>query len=275
MATVVSQNGWPVNPPRRKRQIGNQGAAVTVADGPAGDVLVHVCTQIDLRVEDIDMNSTRGEYDDWGYANRNVRGSADISNHASATAVDINATRHPLGVRNTFSAKQVAEIHKILDEVDNVVRWGGDYRGRVDEMHFEINDNYIGVKRVADRLRRQNNTEDDVSYDDAYRAIRDYFNRKIVNPRDDAKPGTTTTLATQLQFSDWRYVRLIRVVQDMVRPLYNDEAAAAAAFSRIEQQLADAEAKIPTAEEIVDILIEQLGAEGACELVAARTQQLG
>ncbi len=149
----VSQNGWPVNPPRGARTIPGTDVRVNVADGPAGDVLMHVLGQVNSRVEDISMNSTEGEADDWGYAERNVRGSGDISNHASATAVDVNATRHVLGARDTFTPTQVQEIHRILGEVDNVVRWGGDYTGRRDEMHFEIVGSQEEVRAVAERLR--------------------------------------------------------------------------------------------------------------------------
>ncbi|MEV7042210.1 M15 family metallopeptidase [Amycolatopsis sp. NPDC051061] len=149
---AVSQNGWPVDPARRARTIPGSSVRLTVADGPAGDVLMYVASQFDKRVEDIDLRSSRGEFDDWGYANRPIRGSTSTSNHASATAVDFNATRHPMGVRNTFSAAQRAEIHRILAEVDNVVRWGGDYSGRVDEMHFEINAPYARVATVAGHL---------------------------------------------------------------------------------------------------------------------------
>ncbi|TDQ04911.1 M15 family metallopeptidase [Labedaea rhizosphaerae] len=144
----VSQNGWPVDPPRHSRLIPGTTTKVVVADGPAGDVLLSVLAQVAKRVESPDG----GQLDDWGYAHRTVRGSADTSNHASATAVDLNATRHPLGKRGTFTPQQVDEIHKILAEHGNVVRWGGDYHGRVDEMHFEINADQAAVARVAANL---------------------------------------------------------------------------------------------------------------------------
>ncbi|HWM07117.1 MAG TPA: M15 family metallopeptidase, partial [Actinophytocola sp.] len=152
----VSQNGWPVNPARGMRTIPGTNTRVNVADGPAGDVLMHVLGQVHTRVEDVDMLSDQGERDDWGWAERNVRGSNDISNHASATAVDINATRHALGAVGTFNQTQVQEIHRILGEVDNVVRWGGDYTGRRDEMHFEIIGTVDEVNAVAERLRQAN-----------------------------------------------------------------------------------------------------------------------
>lgn len=153
----TSQNGWPTNPPRSRRQVPGTGVWLTVADGPAGDVLLWVLSQFDKRVEDLDLNSTRGELDDWGHADRPIRDGVETSNHASATAVDANATRHPLGVRGTFTRAQVDEIHRILAEAGGVVRWGGDYTGRADEMHFEINATPSAVATVAARLTQQEN----------------------------------------------------------------------------------------------------------------------
>jgi uncharacterized protein YukE len=150
----VSQNGWPVNPQRSAHTIPGTNIRVTVADGDAGEVLMHVLGQVNSRVEGVELNGPAGEHDDWGYADRNVRGSHAISNHASATAVDINATRHVLGAQGTFTPEQTTEIHSILGEVDNVVRWGGDYTGRRDEMHFEIIGTQEEVARVAERLRQ-------------------------------------------------------------------------------------------------------------------------
>lgn len=81
----------------------------------------------------------------WGYNFRPVRGSTKPSNHGRATAVDFNAPEHPLGKRGTFMPEQVAAIHEILADLDGVVRWGGDYKNRADEMHFEI----VGTPRAV------------------------------------------------------------------------------------------------------------------------------
>jgi hypothetical protein len=145
---------------------GTADVRVTVADGPAGDVLIHVLSQVHARVESLELDGTRGELDDWGYAARPIRGGTTTSNHASATAVDGNATRHPLGVRGTFTARQAAEIRQILAEVEHVVRWGGDYQGRPDEMHFEINAGHAAVARVAARLSQEDDmpTAADILY---------------------------------------------------------------------------------------------------------------
>ena len=147
-----SQNGWVANDRSlvSSRLIPGSSVRVTVRDGAAGDVLLYVASQVDQRVEDID--NARGALDDWGYAERPIRGGRALSNHASGTAIDLNATKHPLARRGTFTREQVGEIHRILDEVGHVVRWGGDYRGRADEMHFEINDTPERVAAVAARL---------------------------------------------------------------------------------------------------------------------------
>jgi hypothetical protein len=78
-----------------------------------------------------------GALDDWGYCFRNVRGTTDkLSNHSSGTAIDLNATKHPLGHAGTFSVMQIVLIQALCKKYG--IKWGGDYTGRKDEMHFEI-----------------------------------------------------------------------------------------------------------------------------------------
>lgn len=96
----------------------------------------------------------------WGWAYRPIAGqTSGYSNHASGTAVDLNAPAHPLGKAGTFSAKQVLAIHKILDDTKiggvKVIRWGGDYTGRKDEMHFEINAGSAKLHDLATKVARQ------------------------------------------------------------------------------------------------------------------------
>jgi hypothetical protein len=82
----------------------------------------------------------------WGYAERPIRGSSTIlSNHASGTAEDLIAPTLPLGVdpNKVLTDKEIAEIRHILRycrtaDGHPTVRWGGDYSGRKDAMHFEI-----------------------------------------------------------------------------------------------------------------------------------------
>ena len=118
--------------------------------GPAGYVLKRLTEEFNEYVET--LNST----DCHGYNRRRISGSDDWSNHASATAVDLNATRHGYGRSDTFTYAQLIEIRRILDDFDDIIKWGGDYRYTKDEMHFEIDRPIPEVKLVASRLRRNN-----------------------------------------------------------------------------------------------------------------------
>lgn len=148
---ATSQNGWPANDRdlTKSWKIPGTTRAIRLESGDAGFLLVHFAAWFDANIETIDT----GELDDWGYAERPVRGGTDLSNHASGTAEDLNATRHPLAVRNTFSKAQMTRIREKLKEYDGVLRWGGDYKNRADEMHVEINASRARVAAVAKRLR--------------------------------------------------------------------------------------------------------------------------
>lgn len=139
---AASQNGWRANDRSvvSSRPVPGTDVSLTVRNGAPGDLLLEVAARFDREVEDID-NGAAG-LDDWGYAERQVRGGSDLSNHASGTAVDLNAPRHPLGTapEASFSASQITTIHGIIAITADVVRWGGDYTGRKDPMHFELND---------------------------------------------------------------------------------------------------------------------------------------
>jgi hypothetical protein len=71
----------------------------------------------------------------WGYAYRAVRGYATLSYHAFGLAIDLNAPIHPLGRTGTFTWRQRAKINALCKKYG--LRWGGNYSGRKDEMHFE------------------------------------------------------------------------------------------------------------------------------------------
>jgi hypothetical protein len=111
----------------------------------------YLIDQFHARVESLDEHYQ----DDWSYHYREVRGGGPLSNHASATAVDLNATQHPLGVGGNmgFTTKQIAEVRQILRELSGVIRWGGDYSGRKDGHHFEIAASPAAVKAAVARLQ--------------------------------------------------------------------------------------------------------------------------
>ena len=137
---VASQNGWRANDPSvvASRLIPGTSRSVRVRIDAPGALLLEVAAAFDRLVEPLD----EGQLDDWGYAERPIRGGEELSNHASGTAIDLNALRHGLGTDPlaSFTPAQIDTIHRILAATGGVVRWGGDYVGRKDPMHFEIND---------------------------------------------------------------------------------------------------------------------------------------
>lgn len=141
----LSQNGYSANKPELMHsvKIPSSQVSLRVRQGPTGDLLILVAELFDKYVQDIDTAVGHMVPDDWGYAERPIRGSTTtLSNHSSGTAIDLNATRWSLGSNPSVNLNktQIDKIHEILLTCDGVVRWGGDYTGRKDPMHFEIND---------------------------------------------------------------------------------------------------------------------------------------
>jgi hypothetical protein len=149
---ATSQNGWPASSDRRAIGVAVFEVHEVAFPGgvKAGDVAVvleYVVNRFRLEVEPLVPGWC------WGWNYRPVTGGGRLSNHASGTAVDVNAPHHPYGKRDTFTARQRDTIRSILAAVDNVVRWGGDYSRTPDDMHFEINDGPAAVARVAAKVR--------------------------------------------------------------------------------------------------------------------------
>lgn len=149
----TSQNKYPANDPSLTKiwRIPGTERDIRLNKGDAGFLLVDLAAWFDKHVETIDHD---GQLDDWGYAERPIRGSStELSNHASGTAIDLNATQHPLGKGGTFTPAQVNAIRDRLKVYGGCIRWGGDYQNRLDAMHFEINSSPAKVARVAKKLR--------------------------------------------------------------------------------------------------------------------------
>lgn len=88
--------------------------------------------------------------DDWGYANRDVRGRPGVkSNHAWGLAIDLNATTNPMTSDGRNHTDLPPGISKLAAKYG--LRWGGDYSGsRRDPMHFE----FIGTPEDAQEYVR-------------------------------------------------------------------------------------------------------------------------
>jgi D-alanyl-D-alanine carboxypeptidase-like protein len=129
--------GWPVD---RRRDM------VTVN---AGGITILVHKAIAPIVEQLLEETVAGGYrlkpgQCWGYANRAIRGSKRPSNHSWGLAVDLNAPANPMSV------KLITDIPPWMVELwrRRGFRWGGDYEGRKDAMHFE----FMGTPADAHRM---------------------------------------------------------------------------------------------------------------------------
>ena len=136
--TLLSQNGWIASKDASEIQIVSipiRGTMVKVRCAKAvAPLIAGFCSEFHELIEPID----EGSLDDWGYNFRMVRNSTDkLSNHSSGTAVDLNASRHSLGKSGTFPSEKVPMIRALAKKYG--MMWGGDFRRRPDEMHFEIN----------------------------------------------------------------------------------------------------------------------------------------
>ena len=115
-----------------------------------GPLLAAFAAEFHELIEPID----EGTFDDWGYCYRMVRGDATkLSNHSSGTAIDLNSTKHPLGKVGTFPAEKVPMIRALAKKYG--LKWGGDYKNRKDEMHFEVQVSAAKAKAIIASLGLQ------------------------------------------------------------------------------------------------------------------------
>lgn len=158
---TTSQNGYVVLdssttgalPRLRQWMVPGTARHLLLRDGAVGFLLVFLASIFHDTVERLNIHGQ--PWDEWGWASRPIRGSETVSNHASGTAEDLNATQHPLGKRGTFTRRQVKRIHYVLRfRLLGAIRWGGDYQNRADEMHFEVVKGLRACERRARVLAR-------------------------------------------------------------------------------------------------------------------------
>jgi len=148
---LTSPNGWPASEDRKAIGIESftiPGTKIKFACAKAvAPILITFAKEFHESVEPIDQ----GQLDDWGYAFRMTRGSNKVlSNHSSGTVIDLNAIKHPLGKSNTFDKQQRNTIKLLIIKYGLV--WGGNFKRRKDDMHFEIGLDQDGVKRKIKEL---------------------------------------------------------------------------------------------------------------------------
>lgn len=185
----TTDNGWSASPDLDVRPLIVAGESFSPGvrdDDDVWTVLRYVAEQVHERVERIWAPGWH-EADDWGFSYRpNANNPNSLSRHSGGIAIDYNATRHPNGVptTRTFTATQIREIHTILGEVEQVVRWGGDYTGTPDAMHFEINTppGSPALARVADRIRNEEDTMQEADWTRLRAIVREEVTAELDRP---------------------------------------------------------------------------------------------
>jgi hypothetical protein len=145
-----SQNGYTAcdSSVIAKYTIPGTSVKVNIRKGDVSVVLLDFAAWFDDHVEKLIQDQC------GGYNCREIAGSSTLSNHASGTSIDLNWNKHPQGRRHAgFTASQRSAIHSRLATYGGVIRWGDDYSGTPDAMHFEINKSAGAVKTAADRIR--------------------------------------------------------------------------------------------------------------------------
>jgi len=136
--SLTSYNGWPASKDQaeinvKPYPVKGTNLKIRCAAG-AGELLAAFAAEFHELIEPID----EGKLDDWAYAFRMVRGTTDkLSCHSSGSAIDLNALLHPLGKRGTFPLEKVPMIQALSKKYG--LKWGGDFKSRADEMHWEVN----------------------------------------------------------------------------------------------------------------------------------------
>ena len=147
---LTSYNGWPAS--KDPAEIGIKSYAVpgtTIKLRCAEKVaplLISFAAEFHNLIEPLD----HGALDDWGYCFRDVRGvPGKLSNHSSGTALDLNASKRPLGKVGTFEASKVPMLKALAKKYG--LTWGGEWTRR-DEMHVEVSLDAVKVAALITKL---------------------------------------------------------------------------------------------------------------------------
>lgn len=160
MTTYYSYNGWTASPSSsaigvEKYHVAGTSETIWLRRS-AAPILLWVMSYWHHNIEPVVGG---GQLDDWGWAFREIRGGGALSNHASGTAVDINALKYPRG-RANMPYYKVLKVRYMVHKVNRaagktLVKWGGEWSGSYkDQMHIELGSgtNYTDVQRAMRAL---------------------------------------------------------------------------------------------------------------------------
>lgn len=163
---ATSYNGWEASPDAAAIGIntkysvcgthpfGSGGYAGGIKSGDVSTVFTYLITRLHNEVEPMMTGDGGLGYGCWGYSYRaNVNNPSQLSCHASGTAIDYNAPKHPNGTSTGpsggggWTGDQYNKIKSILSNI-GVISW----LTSNDPMHFEIQGSASKVAEAAKRL---------------------------------------------------------------------------------------------------------------------------
>ena len=143
-------SGWPNCQPSKV----NSGFSVSGTRFPGGmrHELVDLVTMLVQETKNRGYRfgtSSDPSYGCWGYSCRCISGSNTPSNHSWGLAVDINAPSNP------YTSPLVTDMPSWMPDLwnDYGFRWGGDYSGSKDAMHYEFMESVAAAADYTSRAR--------------------------------------------------------------------------------------------------------------------------
>jgi hypothetical protein len=145
-----SANGWTIEPGAvRRYRIEGSNASVTLRQGLAATVLLHVARRWHYEIAPLDT----GEGTVAGHTtNRTVRADFE-SNYLSGTAIALYPAAYPPGGSEKLWSYQEVIVRDILADCDGTVWWGGDLAPATpSHFHLVAKAKDKALRRVADRV---------------------------------------------------------------------------------------------------------------------------
>lgn len=182
-----SQNGWPINP-TAMTTITPGKALIRVRAGDVATVGEYFCQRFNDEVETL-IPGQCGGYNPRKIGNTNV-----WSDHASATAWDLNWLKHQQGdpAEDSFTPHQILVIRHILNQCEGFIHWGADYPNP-DPMHFSIHGTPAQLHVFAIKLLTPPTSEDDMTEAQLWDWIEDLMGQIANAALPDGDPAKNTT----------------------------------------------------------------------------------
>jgi D-alanyl-D-alanine carboxypeptidase len=166
-------------------------------------------------------------YGCWGYSCRCISGSSTPSNHSWGLAVDINAPANP------YTSPLVTDMPSWMPDLWNEYgfRWGGDYSGSKDAMHYEFMGSVSDAANETAKAKANglgggtpdNGDEDDVKDEDITKIANAVWSQIIKEA--DNQPAWAVLVAAKDVLASTPAILAPQTAADAIAQTRNDAAA--------------------------------------------------